>query len=483
MYFFKSGTNDVATITGMFGLFITFFGVTSLLFRDKVFVSETLIASILGYLIGPHATNLINPFAWGVDLNDFVLQFSQVLMATQCCAVGVLLRRHFWLKYKWSLAILVGPVMICTWLVTTVILYYVLGIPIKEALLIGACTAPTDPVLANSITSGKFADIYMSVPTRDVLSAESAANDGLAIALFSFSILLFEHPPLEMLKIFVLQGILYQIGLSIIVGITIGLLSKYLLEFAYRKSTVERRSFLCFVFGMSLVTVGICTVFGLAAIFACLIAGIAFSWDGWYDKEGQDHDVTSVIDLLMNILFFLYFGSSFPWKLIEATGFSYATLTGVAVLILVLRRLPFVLVLYKFLGIKDLSLKEAAFAGWFGPTGCSALWYMAAGTLEVHDTKYLVPLCSYIVLVSVILHGISAPFTHLFIHGIHHTKNIRMERKERKRAKAEISAKKALDDADGSSDEAIPLDLIEASILSISVDTLVGNQLIIPVSK
>jgi len=40
-------------------------------------------------------------------------------------------------------------------------------------MILGACTAPTDPVLANSIINGRFADIHINLRLRKILSGES----------------------------------------------------------------------------------------------------------------------------------------------------------------------------------------------------------------------------------------------------------------------------------------------------------------------
>lgn len=53
------------------------------------------------------------------------------------------------------------------------------GISFLQALAIGACVTPTDPVLSNSIVKGKFADKNVPPGLQKIVVAESGANDGL----------------------------------------------------------------------------------------------------------------------------------------------------------------------------------------------------------------------------------------------------------------------------------------------------------------
>lgn len=51
------------------------------------------------------------------------------------------------------------------------------------ALLLASACAPTDPVLANSIVNGRFAELHINRRVRQLLSGESASNDGTLLDL------------------------------------------------------------------------------------------------------------------------------------------------------------------------------------------------------------------------------------------------------------------------------------------------------------
>jgi hypothetical protein len=70
-----------------------------------------------------------------------------------------------------------------------------LSVPLLTALLIGSVLAPTDPVLADSIIAGKTAEENVPERLRNSITAESGANDGLALLLVMMPILLLTKSP------------------------------------------------------------------------------------------------------------------------------------------------------------------------------------------------------------------------------------------------------------------------------------------------
>ncbi len=78
------------------------------------------------------------------------------------------------------MVVFLGPVMLFTWLVTAGLVYAFFPMSIYEALIIGACVSPTDPILANSVITGRFADKYIPHHLRHILSAEVRTHTLLA---------------------------------------------------------------------------------------------------------------------------------------------------------------------------------------------------------------------------------------------------------------------------------------------------------------
>ena len=91
------------------------------------------------------------------------------------------------------------------------------------------------------------------------------------------------------------------------------------------------------------------------------------SWDGDFNVKTEGEAFSSVIDLVLNCGCFIYIGAWFDFK--EFTnpvlGLTPARLVLLCIGIIALRRIPPLLVLYKFIP-EIASWKEALFSGHFG---------------------------------------------------------------------------------------------------------------------
>lgn len=69
-----------------------------------------------------------------------------------------------------SLTTLLLLVMTIAWLVSAAFVYALIpGLTFLEALCIAACVTPTDPVLANSVVKGRFAEKYIPPHVRNIM--------------------------------------------------------------------------------------------------------------------------------------------------------------------------------------------------------------------------------------------------------------------------------------------------------------------------
>jgi len=104
----------------------------------------------------------------------FVWEFARIVIALQVFASGINLPKKYVVRNWKSVGMLLGPITITMWLITAGLIYGIVNnLTFLEALAIAACVTPTDPILANSIVKGKFADKYVPVHVRNIISAES----------------------------------------------------------------------------------------------------------------------------------------------------------------------------------------------------------------------------------------------------------------------------------------------------------------------
>lgn len=302
-----------------------------------------------------------------------------------------------------SLAIILGPLMVAMWAVSSLLVYWILDLNVWLAVLIGAVVTPTDPVLASTIVTGKFAEKHLPPRIRHLLAAESGLNDGLAYP-FVFLPLLFLMPshPNPILHWFTVTW-LWDVGAAIILGLGFGYLAGKLLEWAQRKKMMDKQSFLVYLVAVSFVALGGIKLIGSDGILAVFMTGVGFDLVIEGSDIEQEENVQDALDLMTTITMFSLFGLAIPWQEWLSIGWQGLVLV---VAILLLRRLPAFLMLNRFIPHTQ-GYKDALFMGWFGPIGVAAIFY---ANLAAHKTGLLQVwyVTSLVVMGSVIVHGVTA---------------------------------------------------------------------------
>lgn len=418
------------------GGFTGLFMLCSLFVKEKLYIGEATVATLCGIIFGPHAANLFNPHEWG-NLDKITLECSRIVLVVQCFAVGVELPKAYMERHWKSVALLLVPVMTWGWLITSLFIWWMVP-PLDwlESLVCAACVTATDPVLASSVVGkGKFAK---RVPKhlRDLLSAESGCNDGMAFPFIylSFYILRYRPHAGEVSEHWFCVTLLYECIFGAIFGFTIGYAARHAIKFAERKGLIDRESFLVFYFVLAVFCAGSGSLLGLDDLLVGFSCGVGFSNDGWFTEKTEESHVSNVIDLLLNLAYFVYFGSIIPWEDYNAPelGLVPWRLVVIAILVIFFRRIPIMLLLKSI--IPDVKTwREALFAGHFGPIGVGAIFaaILARAELETDSAQplpeselptpgekhyYIImliwPITTFLVISSILVHGSSiAVFT------------------------------------------------------------------------
>lgn len=400
-----------------------------------MYIGEATVATICGVIFGPHAANLINPFEWG-NTDEVTLEFSRIVLVVQCFAVGVELPKFYMEKHWRSVLCLLLPVMAFGWLITSVFIFLLIPtLNWLDALVCAACVTATDPVLASSVVGkGKFA---RRVPKhlRDLLSAESGCNDGMAFPFIYLAIYLiqFNRNTRDVSFYWIVYIILYECIFGAIYGFIIGYVARRGIKWAHEHDLIDRESFLSFYFVLSLFCAGSGSILGLDDLLVGFAAGVGFSNDGWFGEKTEESHVSNVIDLLLNLSYFVYLGTIIPWEMYNATdlGLTPWRLVIIAILVIFFRRIPIMLACKPI--IPDLKTwREALFAGHFGPIGVGAIFVaiLARAELSVEESippasyptekenpnailiQAVWPIVTFMVIASIVVHGSSvAVFT------------------------------------------------------------------------
>lgn len=411
------------------GVFSLVFSLVSLYFKDRLFIGESTVAGIFGLIVGPNCLDWFNPLSWG-NSDSITLEISRILLCIQVFAVSVELPRKYMLKHWLSVVMLLVPVMTSGWLIIALFVWILIpGLNFPASLLMGACITATDPVLAQSVVSGTFAQ---KVPghLRNLLSCESGCNDGLAFpfVFLSLDLLIYPGKAGEIVKDWFCLTILWECIFGSFLGVVIGFLGRKTIRFAESKHMIDRESFLAFYLVLSFICAGFGSTLGVDDLLVSFFAGTAFAWDGWFATKTRESNASNVIDVVLNYAYFVYLGSIIPWADFNNSeiGLDVWRLIILSLVVIFLRRIPTVLLLKPL--IPDIkSWHEAMFLGHFGPIGVGAVFASLTAKKQLEETinqeaitsaaetpfKHLQalaclwPITCFAIVTSIIMHGSS----------------------------------------------------------------------------
>lgn len=414
------------------GIFSTIFSLVSLFVKERLYIGEATVATIAGLILGPHCLGWFDPVSWG-NTDHLTLEICRIVLCIQIVAVAVELPRKYMKNHWVSVAIFLLPVMTVGWLVVGLFIWVLIPhFNFSSALLVSACVTATDPVLAAAVVGkGKFAE---RVPghLRNLLSAESGCNDGMAFPFIflSLNMVLYPGNANEIVKNWFLYTILWECIFGCILGAFIGYVLRKAVALAEKRNLIDRESFLAIFIFLSFNSAGIGSMLGVDDLLVSFAAGTAFGWNGDFAKKTEESHVSTVIDLLLNLAFFVYFGAIIPWPQFNdgSLGLDVWRLIVLAIVIIFLRRVPAVVALKPF--TPDVKTwREAFFCGHFGPIGVGAIFatILARKDLEAHYTEEETPLAivpthdfphtqliaaiwpivCFIVITSIVVHGSS----------------------------------------------------------------------------
>ncbi|KAK4225307.1 putative Na(+)/H(+) antiporter, partial [Podospora fimiseda] len=446
--------SELNIVLSVAGAFIILFGFISVKIKDKWLLGEALPAVVVGILLGPIAARFLVVDRWeGVKeelIPEITLGLTRVVIGVQLVIAGFQLPAKYQ-KLRWKeMLILMLPIMTIMWLCSTLcVLATIPKLTLLSALVIASTVTSTDPILSQAVAKGPFTDMYVHRDLREIISSEAGANDGFGFPFMMLATFLIRHasePPAsegglkaraaaEVGKLgggvgvaigkWFLETWLYVVLMSIAIGVVIGLAAGKGLKFALNRKWVNSESYVLFPTAVGLFTLGVCGILQTDDILACFVAGSVMNWDGEYLRETLErHDeVNSSIDCLLNFGGFMYIGMVVPWDQFhqpDITGITYPRLFGLGFMVLLFRRIPALLAMYKFMPKVVKNWKEALLMGYFGPIGIGAVFYLEhamhlfpkLGEGDEEETNLIRaarPVVFFLALFSIFVHGLSIP--------------------------------------------------------------------------
>jgi NhaP-type Na+/H+ or K+/H+ antiporter/rhodanese-related sulfurtransferase len=360
-------------------------------FVERSGLPQVAVFLALGAAIGPYGLGLIN-----VDVHSPILRVVGTLSLVLVLFTDAVSLNLSEVRKHQKLSVLVlGPGTLFSAFIIALFSYWLLGLSLGAALILGAGLASTDPVMLR----GLLGKPRLNPAVRQALRLEGGMNDAvlLPIVIVGMTMLHGDHS-LEPTQ-------WAHLGMSILIlspaaGIVVALAAIGMLELV-RKQIGVRRDYE--------------SIYSLGVAFAAFAAGEAVHGSGFLAAFAAGL-VISAMDLElcdcfleygettgeMALMFaFVLFGVSVIWKGLGTLG--TGTLLFVAA-VFAARPLAFLPALWP----SGLSWKNRALIAWFGPRGLSSLLLVLLPVFEgLPHSEYLLTICCLVVLFSVVLHGLT----------------------------------------------------------------------------
>lgn len=271
-------------------------------------------------------------------------------------------------------------------------------VPLVELAILATLLAPTDAALGKAVVSNP----KVAASVREGLNVESGLNDGICVpVLLMFLALLVEEQTQSPLLLAV-ELVVEELGIGAVVGVVITfvawLLQRYSAKHLWQapmwsQLTLPGLAILCFATAQALGGSGF-----IAAFVGGLLASYLFT-----EQKHQLLKASEEFASLLSVITWVVFGALViprAWSSFTLDIWLYAVLS-----LTVIRILP---VLISLAGTR-FDFETRLFIGWFGPRGLASIVF-AVMILDypLQASRTLVAAAACTVLLSVVLHGLSA---------------------------------------------------------------------------
>lgn len=346
------------------------------------------------------------------------VRLTELIVIIALMGTGLKIDRAFGLR-KWHVPFrLLIVAMILSIASLTFLGAWLLGLQLASALLLAAALAPTDPVLAS--------DVQVDAPnegkddiTRFALTAEAGMNDGMAFPFVWMAIAV--AIATQTGEPWLAKWLAYDVLYRILAGVGVGFLLGRAVSYVFFRLP-EQHDMLHVRDGM----VAICATLLIYAVtelahgygfIAVFVAAVTIrNWELKHAYHTTLHGFTDQVERVLLAVILVLFGGSLATGIMEPLTWKMALLG--LVFVLILRPAS----AWVALGGSSLPVPHRLAISFFGIRGIGSLFYLSFGLnhAKFFHEEELWALTAFIVLVSIILHGLTAP---RIIHAIRNGKH------------------------------------------------------------
>lgn len=369
----------------------------------KLKISYSVLYVLFGFLLYMFIDALPEPNP--TKETSVTLRLTELVVIISLMGTGLKIDEPFSFR-GWAIPLrLVSITMVLSILFTAVMAYFWLGFTLPAAVLLGAALAPTDPVLASDVQVGPPMEKRKS-QVRFSLTAEGGLNDGMAFPFTWLAIWLVIHPiTFDTVGAWFLQDFIFRIFVGVGVGLLMGKGLAYLLFQLPKKSSVSTPEDGFVAFSATLLVYGITELlhgYGFIAVFVCAVAVRNSEMN--HEFHIKLHNFTEQIERILVAIVLVLFGGSIANGIFSILNWQLVAF-GLITILLVRPLCAYLSVI----GFK-LPVKERATISFFGIKGVGSLFYLSFALNEApfEHSAEMWSVVSFIVLCSVLIHGVSA---------------------------------------------------------------------------
>ncbi len=376
--------------------------------KSARFINIPLLYFLLAALLFSQVTSLpiLNP----VDNSTHAIvteYITELIVIFSLAGAGLSIDRSFRLRTWQStlrLLLIAMPISIA---VASFLGSWIWGLPLADAILLGACLAPTDPVMAHSVQVGP-PNKGKEDPVRFSLTTEAGLNDGLGFPFVYLALGVAEHEGKlgAWLMHWAAYDLLYRVAMGTAVGVGVGwLLAQYMFRLSDETEREETNEGL-FIAAAIFLAYGLAEAlsgYGFLAVFSAAIA-CRQNIEKHHDYHFKPYQFASQLERILAGLLLIALGgfvATADLALMSWQNFLFAGL-----FILCVRPLSGFLSL---LGLRLTTLEKQAIA-FLGIRGFGSFYYLAYaqnnGSFE--NIPLLWSIVTLTVLLSLLIHGNTA---------------------------------------------------------------------------
>ena len=391
----------------------------------SIALSAPLVLLVLGMVIGLMPL----PEGWSLDPvagRTVIEHVTEVAVLVSLMGVGLALDRPLsWRSWRswsptWRLLLVAMPLTIVA---VFMLGWGMLGVAAPMALLLGACLAPTDPVLAGDVQvdgpstggSAEEAEPDERDEVKFSLTSEAGLNDGLAFPFVYAAVYLASRGPVAEWGVeWLVWDLVGKIAVGVLVGALVGWglgrlsfrAADHRLRVAERGEPLLAVAALVLSYGATEVVGG----YGFLGVFAC---GLALrSVERHHDHHRAMHQVIGYLERLLILVILLFLGMALTRTLLGGLDWR----GGVVAVALVFVIRPVAAWLSLAVAARDTSLPggllpaERAVTAFFGVRGVGSLYYLAyaGGLVALPEESWLWSTVAFTILLSVVVHGMAS---------------------------------------------------------------------------